>query len=290
MIDNWNNMENHTHTAYVTVPTQFITAANGIKFAFRRIGTRQEVPIIYFNHLTANLDNCDPRIMDGLATRHEIISFDYRGVGSTSGADAKSIQDMAKDALAFIKALGYTRVDILSFSMGGFIAQELLAMEPTLVRRIILAGTGPRGGQGIRDVAGMTWRDILRATFTLRDPKFYLFFNWTASGRSAARLFLARLKERKQDRDTTVKIPTLRAQLNAIKVWGQEPPADLSAFTLPVLVINGDNDRMVPTPNSYGLAKRFPNAQLHIYAEAAHGAIFQHHDDFVKRALGFFGE
>lgn len=290
MIDNWNNMEKHTHTAYVTAPTQFITAANGIKFAFRRIGTRQEVPIIYFNHLTANLDNCDPRIMDGLAAQHEIISFDYRGVGSTSGADAKSIQDMAKDCLAFINALGYTRVDILSFSMGGFIAQELMAMEPTLVRRIILAGTGPRGGQGIRDVAGMTWRDILRAMFTLRDPKFYLFFNWTASGRSAARLFLARLKERTLDRDKSVPVSTLRAQLNAIKVWGQEPPADLSAFTLPVLVINGDNDRMVPTPNSYDLAKRFPNAQLHIYADAAHGAIFQHHDDFVKRALEFFGE
>lgn len=283
-------MEKHTHTAYVTVPTQFITAANGITFAYRRLGAPQEVPIIYLNHLTANLDNCDPRIMDGLAAQHEIIAFDYRGVGGTSGRDAKSIQDMAKDALAFIKALGFSKVDILSFSMGGFIAQELMAMDLTLVRRITLAGTGPRGGKGISDVVGLTYRDILRGLFTLRDPKFYLFFNWTASGRSAARLFLARLKERKQDRDRSVPVSTLRAQLNAIKVWDQEPPADLSAFTLPVLVINGDNDRMVPTPNSYDLAKRFPNAQLHIYADAAHGAIFQHHEDFVKRALVFFGE
>lgn len=282
-------MATRPNTTYATEPTQHIKAANGITFAYRRMGERQEVPVLYFNHLTANLDNCDPRIMDGMAAHHEIISFDYRGVGGTSGTDATSIQDMAKDALAFIKAMGFSKVDILSFSMGGFIAQELMAMEPTLVRRLILAGTGPRGGQGISDVAGMTWRDILRATFTLRDPKFYLFFNWSASGRSAARQFLARLKERKEDRDTAVPVRTLRAQLTAIKVWGHEQPADLSVFTLPVLVINGDNDRMVPTPNSYDLAKCFPNAKLHIYADAAHGAIFQHHEDFVKRALGFFG-
>lgn len=283
-------MGTRSKTTYATVATQQVTAANGITFAYRRLGERQEVPIIYFNHLTANLDNCDPRIMDGLAAQHEIIAFDYRGVGASSGHDAASIRDMAKDSIAFIKAMGFSKVDILSFSMGGFIAQELMAMEPTLVRRLILAGTGPRGGKGISDVAGMTWRDILRATFTLRDPKFYLFFNWSASGRSAARLFLARLKERKQDRDTAVPIRTLRAQLNAIKAWGREQPANLSAFTLPVLVINGDNDRMVPTPNSNDMAKRFPNAKLHIYADAAHGAIFQHHEDFVKRALRFFGD
>jgi pimeloyl-ACP methyl ester carboxylesterase len=281
-------MGTRSNTTYATVPTQHITAANGITFAYRRLGERQEVPIIYFNHLTANLDNCDPRIMDGLAAQHEIIAFDYRGVGATSGNDAKTIQDMAKDALAFIKALGFAKVDILSFSMGGFIAQELMAMEPTRVRRLILAGSGPRGGKGVSDVVGLTYRDILRGAFTLRDPKFYLFFNWSESGRNAARAFLARLKERKQDRDTAVQIRSLRAQLNAIKVWGYEQPADLSVFTLPVLVINGDNDRMVPTPNSYDLAKRFPNAKLHIYADSAHGAIFQFHDDFVKRALEFF--
>lgn len=281
-------MGTRSNTTYATVPTQYITAANGISFAYRRLGESQEVPIIYFNHLTANLDNCDPRIMDGMAAHHEISSFDYRGVGSTSGRDARSIQDMAKDALAFIRALGFAKVDILAFSMGGFIAQELMAMEPTLVRRLILAGTGPRGGKGISDVVGLTYRDILRGLFTLRDPKFYLFFNWSVSGRSAARQFLARLKERKQDRDKAVPIRTLRAQLNAIKVWGHEQPADLSVCTLPVLVINGDNDRMVPTPNSYDMAKRFPNVKLHIYEDSAHGGIFQHHDDFVKRALAFF--
>jgi pimeloyl-ACP methyl ester carboxylesterase len=226
--------------------------------------------------------------MDGMATQHEIISFDYRGVGATSGKDAESIADMAKDGLAFIKALGYEKVDIIAFSMGGFITQELMALAPTLVRKLILAGTGPRGGEGISDVVGLTYLDMAKALFTFVDPKFYLFFTSTETGKQAAHQFLDRLQERKVDRDTTVGFGTLQAQLHAIKVWGHEPPADLSVFDLPVLVINGDNDRMVPTPNSYDLAKRLPNAQLHIYDEAGHGGIFQYHDDFVKRALAFF--
>lgn len=281
-------MGSRSYTTYATVPTQFITAANGIKYAYRRLGNRQAVPVIYFNHLSANLDNCDPRVMDGLATKHEIISFDTRGVGSTSGTVATSIQDMAKDGLAFIKALGYSQVDIIGFSMGGFIAQELMAMEPTLVRKLVLAGSGPRGGKGVSDVVGITYWDIVKGIFTFRDAKFYLFFTTTSNGKNAARNFLARLKERTADRDKAVPVSTIRTQLNAISKWGQEQPADLSVFKLPVLVINGDNDRMVPTPNSYDMAKRFPNATLHIYEEAGHGAVFQHHDDFVMRALAFF--
>lgn len=273
---------------YATVPTQFVTAENGIKFAYRRLGSKKDIPIIYFNHLTANMDNCDPRVMDGMAAQHEIISFDYRGVGSTSGEDAKSIQDMAKDCITFIKTLGYEKVDIMAFSMGGFISQEIMEMKPTLIRKIILAGTGPRGGKGVSDVVKLTYWDILKGYLTFVDPKFYLFFTSTQNGKRAAREFLKRFKERTVNRDTPVKIKTLQTQLKAISKWGYEQPADLSKFTLPVLVINGDNDRMVPTPNSYDMAKRFPNAQLHIYDEAAHGAIFQHHDDFVKRALAFY--
>jgi pimeloyl-ACP methyl ester carboxylesterase len=276
------------HSTYATVPTQFVTAANGIRFAYRRLGSKKDIPIIYFNHLTANMDNCDPRVMDGMATHHEIISFDYRGVGATSGEDAKSISDMAKDCIAFIKALGYEKVDIMAFSMGGFISQELMEMEPTLVRKLILAGTGPRGGKGVSDVVKLTCWDILKGYVTFVDPKFYLFFTSTQNGKSAAREFLKRLKERTVNRDTPVKIKTLQTQLKAISEWGYEQPADLSKFTLHVLIINGDNDRMVPTANSYDMAKRFPNAKLHIYEEAAHGAVFQHHNDFVKRALAFF--
>ncbi|CCG99574.1 alpha/beta hydrolase fold protein [Fibrella aestuarina BUZ 2] len=273
---------------YATVPTQFITADNGVTYAYRRLGPKRAIPIIYFGHLASNLDNADPRIMDGMATQHEIISFDYRGVGTSSGKDAQSIADMATDGLAFIKALGYTKVDIMAFSLGGFISQELMAMNPTLVRRLILAGTGPRGGEGISNVPGLTYRDMAKALVTFVDPKFYLFFTSTETGKLAARQFLARLKERTANRDRAVGLGTLQAQLHAIKRWGHESPADLSVFDQPVLVINGDNDRMVPTPNSYDLAKRFPNAQLHIYEEAGHGGIFQYHDDFVKRALAFY--
>ena len=279
---------NGVHKKYATVPTQYITAENGVKYAYRRMGEKKQVPIIYFNHLTANMDNCDPRIMDSMAQDHEIIVFDYKGVGASSGKDATSIQEMAKDALAFIKVMGFEKIDIMAFSMGGFISQELMELEPNLVRKIILAGTGGRGGEGVSDVVGLTYKDIFKGYINFVDPKFFLFFNSSDSGKTAARDFLKRLKERKENRDKPAKIRNLRAQLKAIAIWGKETPADLSKFTLPVLVINGDHDRMVPTPNSYDLAKRFPNAQLHIYENSAHGAIFQFHDDFVKRAKDFY--
>jgi pimeloyl-ACP methyl ester carboxylesterase len=273
--------------SYKTVPTQYVEA-NGIKFAYRSYGKDEDIPVIYFNHLTANLDNCDPRIMDSIASKRHIISFDYRGVGATTGKQGTSIQDMAKDAIAFIHALGYKQVDIIAFSMGGFITQELLLIEPTLARKIILAGTGPRGGEGVSDVVGLTYKDIFKGIFTFRDPKFYLFFTQNKVGKEAARDFLKRLKERTENRDKKVKLSVLSKQLKAIKNWGNEKPADLSVFKHPVLVVNGDNDRMVPTPNSYDLAKRFPNAEeVVIYLNSGHGGIFQYHEDFLKKAIPF---
>ncbi len=272
---------------YATVPTQFIEA-DSIKFAYRSYGKQGDIPVIYFNHLTANLDNCDPRIMDYIAQYRHIISFDYRGVGATTGEQGTSIPDMAKDAIAFIHALGYKQVDIVAFSMGGFITQELLLQEPALARRIILAGTGPRGGKGISDVAGLTYKDIFKGLLTFRDPKFYLFFNQNKAGKEAARDFLKRLKERTEDRDKKVKLRVLGKQLKAIKIWGNDNPADLSVFKHPVLVVNGDNDRMVPTPNSYDLAKRFPNAEkVIIYPNSGHGGIFQYHTEFLEKAIPF---
>lgn len=271
---------------YATVPTRFVEA-NGIKFAYRSYGKEGDIPVIYFNHLTANLDNCDPRIMDSIAAHRFLISFDYRGVGATTGVQGTSIADMAKDAIAFIHALGYQQVDIVAFSMGGFITQELLLIEPGLARKIILAGTGPRGGKGVSDVVGLTYKDIFKGIFSFRDPKFYLFFTQNKVGKTAARDFLKRLKERKENRDQKVKLSVLKKQLKAIADWGQADPADLGIFKHPVLVANGDHDRMVPTPNSYDLAKRFPNAELVIYPDSGHGGIFQYHEAFIKRALHF---
>ena len=271
---------------YATVPTLFVEA-NGIKIAYRSYGKEGDIPVVYFNHLTANLDNCDPRIMDAIAANRQIISFDYRGVGATTGKQGRSIPDMAKDAIAFVNALGYKQVDIVAFSMGGFITQELLLVEPQLVRKVILAGTGPRGGKGVSDVVGLTYKDILKGLFTFRDPKFYLFFTQNKVGKEAARDFLKRLKERTEYRDKKVKLSVLRNQLKAIRAWGHDQPADLSVFKLPVFIANGDADRMVPTPNSYDMAKRFPNAEIVIYSNSGHGGIFQYHEKFLKKAIPF---
>ena len=272
---------------FATVPTQFVEA-KGIKFAYRSYGKEGDIPVVYFNHLTANLDNCDPRIMDAIAAQRQIISFDYRGVGATTGEQGTSLPDMAQDAIAFIHALGYKQVDIVAFSMGGFITQELLLVEPTLVRKIILAGTGPRGGKGVSDVVGLTYKDVFKGIFTFRDPKFYLFFTQNEVGKEAARDFLKRLKERTENRDKNVKLSVLKNQLKAIAAWGHDTPADLSVFKHPVLVANGDHDRMVPTPNSYDLAKRFPNAEpVVIYPNSGHGGIFQYHEVFLKKAIPF---
>ena len=275
---------------YATVPTRFVEA-NGIKFAYRSYGKEGDIPVIYFNHLTANLDNCDPRIMDAIAENRQIISFDYRGVGATTGEQGTNIADMAKDAIAFIHALGYKQVDIVAFSMGGFITQELLLQEPALARKIILAGTGPRGGEGVSDVVGLTYKDILKGLFTFRDPKFYLFFTQNKVGKEAARDFLKRLKERTENRDEKVKFSVLKNQLKAIETWGHDKPTDLSVFKHPILVVNGDKDRMVPTPNSYDLAKRFPNAEkVIIYPNSGHGGIFQYNEEFLKKAIPFLNK
>lgn len=271
---------------YATVPTQFVEA-NDIKFAYRSYGKKGDIPVVYFNHLTANLDNCDPRIMDAIAAQRHIISFDYRGVGATTGKQGTSILDMATDAISFIHALGYKQIDIVAFSMGGMIFQELLLVEPQLVRKAILAGTGPRGGEGISDVVGLTYKDIFKGLLTFRDPKFYLFFTQNNLGKDAARSFLKRLEERKDNRDKKVKLYVLKNQLKAIKKWGNDEPVDLSVFTLPVFIANGDHDRMVPTPNSYDMAKRFPNAQLKIYPNSGHGGIFQYHEEFIPQAIEF---
>jgi pimeloyl-ACP methyl ester carboxylesterase len=281
-----NAQSNSANYTYATVPTQFVEA-KGIKFAYRSYGKEGDIPVIYFNHLTANLDNCDPRIMDAIAAQRHVISFDYRGVGATTGKQGTSIPDMAKDAIAFIHALGYKQVDIVAFSMGGFITQELLLVEPQLVRKAILAGTGPRGGEGVSAVVGLTYKDIFKGLLTFRDPKFYLFFTQNKVGKAAARDFLKRLKERTENRDTKVKLSVLKAQLKAIETWGHDQPADLSVFNLPVFIANGDADRMVPTPNSYDMAKRFPNAKIKIYPNSGHGGIFQYHEEFIPQAIDF---
>jgi pimeloyl-ACP methyl ester carboxylesterase len=194
---------------------------------------------------------------------------------------------MARDAIAFIRALGFKQVDLLGFSLGGMVSQVIVELEPQLVRKMILAGTGPAGGVGIDQVTQVTIIDMLKGYLTFKDPKQYLFFTTTANGRREAGKFIKRLQERTEDRDKPISIGAFRTQLRAIHAWGVQQPSDLSTIQQPVFVANGAHDRMVPTPNTLDLAKRLPNSELKIYPDAGHGGIFQFHDEFVAQALEF---
>ena len=221
------------------------------------------------------------------AAKHRVITFDNRGVGASGGKTPDTVEAMAQDAVAFIRALGFDQVDLLGFSLGGFISQVIAQQEPTLVRKLILAGTGPAGGEGIVNVTKLTYLDTFRAYATFKDPKELLFFTRTAHGKSQGRAFIKRLKERTNDRDKAMAIGAFRTQLKAIHAWGLEKPADLSRIHHAVLVANGDADRMVPSSNTYDLARRLPDATLRIYPDAGHGGIFQAHERFVPEALAF---
>ncbi len=259
---------------YKDAPTETIDVGE-TSFMYRQLGANGGVPVIFLTHLAAVLDNWDPRVVDGIAARHRVITFDNRGVGASSGSTPTTIEEMASDAVSFIRALGFDQVDLFGFSMGGMIAQVIAQEEPRLVRKMILAGTGPAGGDGIDKVTRISYLDIARGLLTRRDPKEFLFFTRTPNGRGAAKEFLARLEERTNDRD------------KAIHRWGQQKPADLTSIHQPVLVMNGESDRMVPTKNTVDLDRRLPNSQLVLYPDAGHGGVFQFHEDFVKRALEF---
>lgn len=256
-------------------------------YAYRELGPKGGVPVVFFVHLAATLDNWDPRIVDPIAEKRHVITFDQRGVGASTGEVPDTIEAAADHAYELIAALGFEEIDIFSFSMGGFIAQDLILKHPGLVRRLVLTGTGPRGGKDIEKVAGVTYRDILRATLTRSDPKEFLFFNRDATGKSAAKAFVKRLQERTIDRDRPASIKALRTQLKAIQKYGRSAPSDLSALTMPTLIANGDHDRMVPTALSEDLHRRIKGSQLIIYPNSGHGGIFQFHEKFAPVATDF---
>jgi pimeloyl-ACP methyl ester carboxylesterase len=274
------------NTTWKTAPTQTINAG-GVQFAYRQLGPSTGVPVVFLTHLAAVLDNWDPRVVDGIAARHRVITFDNRGVGASSGSTPMTIEEMASDAVTFIRALGFDQVDLFGFSLGGMIAQLIAQQQPRLVRKMILAGTGPAGGDGIDRVTRITYLDIARGLVTRQDPKQFLFFTRTRNGRRAGKEFLARLEERTNDRDKAISVRAFRAQLKAIHRWGRQQPANLASIHQPVLVLNGESDRMVPSKNTVELDRRLPNSELVVYPDAGHGGVFQFHEDFVKRALEF---
>jgi pimeloyl-ACP methyl ester carboxylesterase len=273
-------------TSYALAPARAVTA-NGVTFAYRELGPKGGIPVIFLVHLAATLDNWDPRIIDPIARNHHVVAFDNRGVGASTGRVPGSVEAMADDALTFVHALGFEKVDIFSFSLGGMVAQALVQMDPDLVRRLILTGTGPKGGRNIDKVARTTYYDMLRAALTRSDPKEFLFFNRNEDGKAAGKAFVRRLGERTESRDDKIKVSAFQAQLKAIKRWGRGAPDDLSTITQPTLIANGDNDRMVPTDLSNDLHQRIRGSELIIYPDSGHGAIFQYHDQFAKAAVEF---
>jgi len=273
--------------SFKTVPNKSVDAA-GVKLRYRELGQiGSGIPLIFLHHLTAVLDDWDPAVVDGLAARHHVILFDNRGVGGSKGKAPNSVDEMAQDAIAFIEALGFANVDLLGFSLGGFIAQTIARQRPSLVRRIILAGTGPAGGAGISNVGAVFQEALAKAQVSNKHPKQFLFFTQTDNGQAAATAFLARLNERVTDRDDAASMETIQSQIQAIQAWGEANPAFLSDIQQPTLVANGDHDVMTPTIGSFELSDRLPNAELSIFPDAGHGGIFQYADLFVAQATTF---
>jgi pimeloyl-ACP methyl ester carboxylesterase len=280
------NIESHVATLYKDAPARTVTAG-GVAFAYRELGPKGGVPVIFFVHLAGTLDNWDPRIIDPIAKDHHVIAFDNQGVGASTGKVPDSVERMAADAYAFITALGFDKVDIFSFSLGGMVAQALLVKHPELARKLVLTGTGPKGGKDMDKVAGVTYLDMVKATLTRSDPKEFLFFNRNDTGKVASKAFVKRLAERTENRDAKIKIKAFQTQLKSIKKWGRGTPDDLSTITQPTLIANGDNDRMVPSVLSEDLHRRIANSELIIYPDSGHGGIFQFHEQFAPVAVEF---
>jgi pimeloyl-ACP methyl ester carboxylesterase len=272
-----------------TATTQLIDV-KGTSFAYREFGAPSEIPLVFLHHLTATLDDWDPAILDGISATRHVIIFDNRGVGRSGGVTPDSVAAMAEDASAFLDAKGLKQVDLLGFSLGGFVAQRLAVTRPALVRRLILAGTGPAGGDGISNVGAVLTDAMQRAAAEGKHPKSFLFFSPTSSSQQAGQQFLNRLAVRKEDRDTPASNETVQAQVKAITVWGLPASAkevDLGAVRQPALVVSGNQDVMVPTSNSIALFNKLGNAQLSLYPDSGHGALFQHSPAFVEQVARF---
>jgi pimeloyl-ACP methyl ester carboxylesterase len=282
-------MNQHSHQ---TAPTQFVDAA-GIRFAYRRFGKSGGVPLVFNIHFTGTMDHWDPLVTDGLAATREVILFNNAGISSTSGEVPASVEKMAANAAAFIKALGLAKVDVLGFSLGGLVAQELALAEPELVRRLILLGTGPRSGEGMASLTPEAQK-IFGARYDEPDHLWLkVFFTPSEVSQAAGRAYLKRFRLRVDDRDPEVSDKVAPAQLEALAKWGaprENPFEYLKAIAQPTLVVNGDNDVIVYSVNSWILQQHLPNAQLILYPDANHGSQYQYPERFVHHASLFLSE
>jgi pimeloyl-ACP methyl ester carboxylesterase len=275
-----------------TAPTQFVEA-HGTRFAYRRFGSPGGVPLVLNQHFTGTMDHWDPAVTDGLAKDREVILFDNAGISSSSGNVPATFEEMGANAVAFIKALGLKRVDVLGFSIGGFVAQEIALQAPDLVRKLVLVGTGPRGGQNMATLTPEA-QQIFGATYAIPEEIWLkVHFTPSAASQAAGRRFLERFKARVKDRDPEVNEKVAPAQIEAIGKWGVQREGSyeyLKRITQPTLVVNGDHDVIIYTINSYILQQNVPNAQLILYPDASHGSQYQYPERFVAHVAMFLAE
>src|SRR5450631_20512 len=268
-----------------TAPTCYIEG-HGIRFAYRRLGPATGTPLVLLQHFSGNIDAWDPAVVNALATDRPVIAFDNAGVGRSTGQTPDNIAEMARDAVAFINLLGLSEVDLLGFSLGGCVTQQIAAEHERLVRKLILVGTAPKGGEE-------HLLAVLQQAFSQTDapdPRLPLFFTNSSASRSSGLAFLKRTKVRKDDRDTDNGSAVTDPQAKALITWCATPDpghAILRAIRQPALVVSGSHDTMLPANNAYAMFKELSNAQLVLYPDSGHGALFQHHEMFVSHVRTF---
>jgi pimeloyl-ACP methyl ester carboxylesterase len=279
-------MATHTHH---TAPTQFVEAG-GVRFAYRRFGKPGGVPLVFNMHFTGTMDHWDPAVTDGLAEGREVILFNNAGIASSSGTVPESIEEMAAHALRFLRALDIVQADVLGLSLGGLVAQEMALQAPDFVRNLILAGTGPRGGEGMASLTPEA-QAIFGAAY---DPPDHLwlrvFFTPSDASQAAGLRFLERFRRRVEGRDPEVNDTVAPAQIAALGKWGApsaQPYAYLENIRQPTLVVNGGTDVIIYSINSLHLQQHLPNAQLILYPDSNHGSLYQYPAQFVSHVETF---
>jgi len=274
--------------AYSACPNKLVSAANGVEYAYRDTG-EGPVPLVLLQHFRGNLDNWDPALVDALASARRVVTFDNAGVGGSSGSTPPTVAQMAHDAIAFLDAMGIGQADILGFSIGSFVAQEIALIRPAIVRRLVLASAAPQGAAGMHGWAP----DVIGAVGAPQpNPEGYLdvFFSRSGSSRQAGQEALRRMSARTGDRDKATTWETRQAQYDAVCAWGIPNHALLqrvSGIGVPVFVANGDSDPMILPHYSYLLAGMIPHARVKIYPDSAHGFLFQHNAEFAADVGAF---
>jgi pimeloyl-ACP methyl ester carboxylesterase len=276
---------------YWELANETVSAANGLDYAYRDTGGGREgaLPLVLLQHFRGNLDNWDPALIDALASTRRVVTFDNAGVGGSTGTTPDAVEQMARDAIAFIAAMGFGQVDLLGFSIGSFVAQQIALTRPAIVRRLVLASSAPQGAAGMH---GWTPEVIGAIGTPNTSPEAYLevFFARSAASRQAGTEALRRMYARTEDRDQATNWATREAQYDAVCTWGIPGYAllqRLSCLQMPVFVANGDSDPMILPHYSYLLAGLIPQARVKIYPDSAHGFLFQHHAEFAADVEAF---